>query len=152
MTKKYSEFEKLVVKLLNEADSGVKSSYFFHGEANDAYDESSYWDGVAEFNEILQSHGINFEQKERFGGEGQGDDYYSVYHFFTKTDECYIEFSGWYQSYNGAGCFDIPPLYTTSLISAWSMSETMSCTSILFPGPPVGRASITSVHGTPLLS
>lgn len=102
MTKKHSEFEKLVVKLLNEADGDVTSSYFFQGEANDIYDECRYWDGVEEFNEILQSHGINFEQKEHFGGEGQGDDYYSVYRFFTNTDECYIKFSGWYQSYSGS--------------------------------------------------
>ena len=101
MTKKYSEFEKLVVKLLNEADGDVKAGYFFQGDAGDVHDESRYWEDVNEFNEILQSHGINFEQKEHFGGEGQGDDYYSVYRFFTKTDDCYIKFSGWYQSYSG---------------------------------------------------
>lgn len=102
MTKKYSEFEELVVKLLNEADNEVKYRYFFEGEASDVYDDGRYWDGVAEFNEILQSHGINFERKEQFGGEGEGEDYYSVYSFFTNTDECYIKFSGWYQSYSGS--------------------------------------------------
>lgn len=102
MTKEHSEFEKLVVKLLHEAEYEVKSGYFFQGEANTNSDKSRYWDGVKEFNGILQSHKINFERKEKFGGEGEGEDYYSVYRFFTDTDECYIKFSGWYQSYSGS--------------------------------------------------
>ena len=101
MTKKYSEFENLVVRFLNEVDSVVRSGYFFYGEAEGNRDTTQYYDGVKEFNEILQSHGIDFEQKDQFGGEGQGEDYYSVYRFFTKEDECYIKFSGRYQSYSG---------------------------------------------------
>lgn len=102
MAKKYNEFENLVVRFLNEADSGVRSGYFFYGEAKDNRDTTRYYDGVKEFNKILQSHGIDFEQKDQFGGEGQGEDYYSVYRFFTAEDECYIKFGGWYQSYSGA--------------------------------------------------
>jgi hypothetical protein len=37
---------------------------------------------------------------EQFGGEGQGDNYYSVYHF--EDHDVYIQFQGWYASHHGS--------------------------------------------------
>ena len=43
---------------------------------------------------------------DSYGGEGQGETYYKVYHF--KNHDVYIRIDGFYQSYNGAE-FDNPP-------------------------------------------
>ena len=37
---------------------------------------------------------------EQYGGEGQGDTYYSVYHFVDH--DVYIRFDGWYASHHGS--------------------------------------------------
>lgn len=40
--------------------------------------------------------------EQRFGGEGQGEEYFSVYKFTDGESEEYVKFDGWYASYNGA--------------------------------------------------
>ncbi len=40
------------------------------------------------------------ELVEQHGGEGEGDDYYTVYHF--KDHDVWIQFQGWYASYHGS--------------------------------------------------
>ena len=50
---------------------------------------------------------LKFEFVEHYGGQGQGDEYWTVYKFTTQNDEApneefYIQFEGFYQSYNGA--------------------------------------------------
>lgn len=37
---------------------------------------------------------------EQFGGEGDGDNYYAVYHFIDH--DVYIRFQGWYASHHGS--------------------------------------------------
>lgn len=37
---------------------------------------------------------------DHYGGEDQGSDYYTIWHF--PAADVYIKFEGWYQSYNGA--------------------------------------------------
>ena len=40
---------------------------------------------------------------DSFGGEGMGDQYWSVYQFISHQGEvAYVKFYGWYQSYNGS--------------------------------------------------
>lgn len=39
------------------------------------------------------------EMIEQFGGEGKGDDYFTVYHFVDHA--VYISFNGWYASHIG---------------------------------------------------
>ena len=41
-----------------------------------------------------------FEMVARHGGEGKGDQYWSVYHF--DNHDVYIKFGGWYASHHGA--------------------------------------------------
>lgn len=43
--------------------------------------------------------GLDWEEVEQYGGEGQGDTWYSV-KYFSKHD-IYIKVDGYYQSYNG---------------------------------------------------
>lgn len=52
-----------------------------------------------EFLDALKSLG-DFECVDRYGGEGFGEWYWSVYHF--KTHDIFIKFDGWYQSYHGS--------------------------------------------------
>jgi len=40
------------------------------------------------------------EMIEQFGGEGHGDDYWTVYHFIDH--DVYISFDGWYASHHGS--------------------------------------------------
>jgi hypothetical protein len=79
-----------------------------HGVINDFFQseisEKTNWDDKettqsrAEFAE----EGITFKHEDNFGGEGMGDEYWSVYSFTDKTDKVYVQFNGWYQSYNGS--------------------------------------------------
>lgn len=39
---------------------------------------------------------------DNHGGEGEGEDFWSVYKFTDGTDEVFVQFDGWYQSYNGS--------------------------------------------------
>lgn len=41
-----------------------------------------------------------YEMVEQYGGEGDGDDYYAVYHF--KDHGVYVKFQGWYASHHGS--------------------------------------------------
>jgi len=55
--------------------------------------------GYGDFNfDLLGLGGIKVV--DEYGGEGQGDDYWTVYHFVDH--DVYIRVEGWYSSYNGA--------------------------------------------------
>lgn len=44
---------------------------------------------------------------EHYGGEGQGETYYTVYSFLNPQGETvYIQLDGWYASYNGSEYID----------------------------------------------
>lgn len=95
--------ENKIKELLNEADSEVFQS-FFQSEFNE---EDNGWDddSVVEFRQELRKNKIKFEHVDCFGGEGMGEDYWSVYKFEsedTSDDFVYVKFQGWYQSYNGS--------------------------------------------------
>lgn len=60
--------------------------------------------------------GVTFECVNQYGGEGQGDDYYSVYRFVRGEEECYVQFQGSYTSYCGSeydDWFFVTPRETT---------------------------------------
>lgn len=88
-----------VTDLLNEADSDVIHE-FFHSELT----ESTRWDSdeVTEFRKKLSDAGIRFEHVDNYGGEEQGREYWSVYSFHDASHVVYVQFDGWYQSYNGS--------------------------------------------------
>lgn len=65
---------------------------------------------LEEFSEILS----DCKSVEEYGGEGQGDDYYQIYHF-PKLN-LYIKFQGWYTSHDGAEyqeCLEVEPKEVT---------------------------------------
>ena len=46
--------------------------------------------------------GISFEHIDNYGGEEMGREYWSVYAFHDEAHAVYVEFDGWYDSYNGS--------------------------------------------------
>ena len=56
-------------------------------------------DGYERLKEIYTQFGT-IEISDDFGGEGQGDDYWLVYHFVDH--DVYIKFEGWYASSVGS--------------------------------------------------
>jgi hypothetical protein len=89
-----------VSALLAEVDSDVESA-FHGGDAGPefyAYDE----DSVMEFKKQLAEAKISFELVDRYGGEDQGTDYWSVYSFTDGMQVVFIKFDGWYASYDGS--------------------------------------------------
>lgn len=86
-------------ELFIQASSNVRNS-FFQSEVDES---RKYLDEeVVEFLQELDSEGIKSEYVDNFGGEGQGDEYWSVYKFSKDDEIVHIKFNGWYQSYNGS--------------------------------------------------
>jgi hypothetical protein len=54
---------------------------------------------VGENVELLDQ--ITCEVATHHGGEGEGDQYYTVYEFNLNNESVYIKLNGWYQSYHG---------------------------------------------------
>lgn len=98
----------LVEQLLDAAkDDRDTISEFFHGdilqtppdgmlERRDSYKE------YFQFLDFVSELDLTFEFEDRYGGEGQGDEYWSVYKFSRGDEDVYVKFDGWYASYNGA--------------------------------------------------
>ena len=90
-------------KLLKSADSEVTNAFFFDDVSESSMDDQYLEDESREFFIELYKKGITFTNKESFGGEGMGDDYWTVYSFSNKEGEkVYVQFDGWYQSYSGS--------------------------------------------------
>jgi len=62
-------------------------SDFMHGDTYDVEENLCGW---------------NMNHVDSHGGEGQGENYWSVYKFEKDGNEVFIQFRGWYASYHGA--------------------------------------------------
>ena len=81
-------------KFLDENSSELESA-FFHESITDYGD-------FPEMEEELQQAGTAFECVEQEGGEGEGDQYHTVYKFTKGSEEVFVKFHGWYASYHGS--------------------------------------------------
>lgn len=88
MTQTTQSLKQKVAVILAESDSDVINQFF--------------WSDADEDNENFTEANVKFELEDSYGGEGQGEDYWTVYKFTDGTDEVFVKFSGWYQSYNGS--------------------------------------------------
>jgi hypothetical protein len=89
-----------VKELLDEACHNTLQSAFFNEEIDCGYGDDD------ELGDKLRNLSVAFECVEQHGGEGEGEDFYTVYKF-TKGDEViFVKFQGWYQSYNGSEMTD----------------------------------------------
>lgn len=75
----------------------------YGNSANDAFFyERVYAYSNVELTEAFANTNIQFSEVDQYGGEGQGDDYWIVYKFSRDDEVEYLQFDGWYSSYNGA--------------------------------------------------
>jgi hypothetical protein len=94
--------KEIVTKVLSsDVARKIIRSDLFCGEFRQ--DEEAY-DSVNDsaFKQELAEAGLIVEYVEQFGGEGHGDDYWSVYKFTKNDESCYVKFDGYYASYNGS--------------------------------------------------
>jgi hypothetical protein len=97
-----TNLKEFVTNLLHdEAYEDLIYDVLFHSEYNS---EPSEWDSDEEkgFRAALTEAGVVCQHEDNYGGEGQGDDYWSVYSFTRGDEKVYVKFNGWYASYNGA--------------------------------------------------
>jgi hypothetical protein len=85
----------------DDAYADFMSSSMFYSEYTA---EPREWgsDEEKEFRAALTEAGVVCQHEDNYGGEGQGDDYWSVYSFTRGDEKVYVKFNGWYASYNGA--------------------------------------------------
>ena len=84
--------------ILDAAPSGVINEFFeswFNPEVTE-YDDDEH----IKFKKSLD--GIKVLNEDSHGGEGEGEDYWSVYKFSKDGQDVYVKFQGWYASYQGA--------------------------------------------------
>lgn len=101
-----------ILEILNDVEE--IASQFFNDEVNTVESVLNhpkwYSDEFIEFVSLLQLNGVDFVQKEQFGGEGMGDEFWCVYAFTTKDETFFVKFDGSYASYCGAEyseCFEV---------------------------------------------
>jgi len=87
--------------LLDTAGSEVLNAFFGSDtpEINKWTDEGSE---TEVFVNTAKGLNIDYEHVDNHGGEGEGEDYWSVFQFTHENDSVYVQFNGSYQSYNGA--------------------------------------------------
>lgn len=67
----------------------------YYENAGEIFDDEEHAEFKAEYAKLG-----NVEMMEQFGGEGDGDQYWAVYHF--KDHGVYVQFDGWYASHYGS--------------------------------------------------
>ena len=96
-----SSLKDKVQVLLDTAGSYVLGSFF----GSDAPEINKWTDDGSETEVFVNTtKGLNIEYThvDNYGGEGEGEDYWSVYKFTHGTDIVYVKFSGSYYSYSGS--------------------------------------------------
>ena len=96
--------KETVQSLLDETSNHVLESAFFHEGISDewALDDEDDQDSVDGVSKSLGEAGITFDCVEQEGGEGEGDQYHTVYKFTKGSEEVFVKFHGWYASYHGS--------------------------------------------------
>ena len=106
MTKKsLTKFQSEVQKLLNEFSEANKQFFNYEVDHSSGGSDSTWFDKEElEALSNLRTNGLNWSKvKSHGGGEGDGEECWSVYKFYNSEDDvAYIKFDGYYQSYNGS--------------------------------------------------
>ena len=120
MTKLNFEQLKELFDNFGEDDGDFDSRELINNFFQSEYDSSDYNELIEELSddsarlETILAIGP-WEQMDSYGGEGSGDDYWSVYYF--SIHDIYIQFDGWYASSYGSeyqGMFRVYPRQVTS--------------------------------------
>lgn len=103
-----------IMKVLEEKIENVDE--FAYGDFGDKkFPKAKY--GTPEYKIITIPELGDIEEVDQYGGEGQGETWYSVKHF--KDHDVYIKVSGYYASYDGVSfdgwedCIEVKPQQKT---------------------------------------
>lgn len=93
-------FKDKIAALLAEVDREVINELFIGKFTPKEYS----WESteITQFRKVLKDNDISFDLVDRYGGEDQGSDYWSVYSFSDGMQVVFIQFQGWYASYEGS--------------------------------------------------
>jgi len=94
------DLEKFVQQLLVDCDGDVRSG-LFHSEISPTRPQYCS-DAEFKFRNKLETAAVSLAHEDSYGGEGQGEDFWSVYSFSNGDRTVYVKFDGWYRSYSGA--------------------------------------------------
>jgi hypothetical protein len=89
-----------IKELFDTQDDTTVEKLFFRSDVS--HDHRFDQACLTAFKAELNKAGIEFNQEAKHGGEGMGDEYWSVYSFSKGVEKVYVKFDGWYQSYNGS--------------------------------------------------
>jgi len=95
-----NNLKEQVAVLLAESDSEILRDFFNSDTPVEDWEYNS--EATNEFLLKESSLCILHKYVDSFGGEGQGEMYWSVYKFTKGTEAVYVKFNGSYQSYNGS--------------------------------------------------
>lgn len=84
------------------SDSVLEDAFFDECITDGYYDSDEDEESVGAVAKALKDAGIEYECVEQEGGEGEGDQYYTVYKFTKDGEEQFVKFNGWYASYHGS--------------------------------------------------
>ena len=78
----------------------------FLNENNNTCKHLMWEDSTEEFEELITKLGVGISSVDSYGGEGQGQEFWSVIKFFEIDNKekpfMHIRFNGWYASYHGS--------------------------------------------------
>lgn len=100
-------------ELFTDNDNGPRD--YFADEFYTTTNIANYEGKDVEFVKKIKELG-RVKRIDSYGGEGYGDDYWSVYHFVDH--DVYIKFDGFYQSYEGSTyeeMFEVEPVEVTKI-------------------------------------
>lgn len=101
-TNQTKTLKETVEEIIKSANRDTVNYCFFEAEGLEPFNGKFYYAGQEDTYNALQEAGITVEFADRYGGEGKGDDYWSVYKFSKGDEAFYVKFDGWYASYNGS--------------------------------------------------
>ena len=94
--------KSIVNEILSNAEGDVINYCFFQQDGIGPYNGEFYYKGQEDTYNALQEAGITAECADSYGGEGQGENYWTIYEFSNGNESVYVQFDGWYASYNGS--------------------------------------------------
>jgi len=113
-----TNFANDLIRALDCIESPLSEDYGDGPIARDFFMWSgNHWDTSEPYDdtpEEWKNMNVSFTCVDSYGGEGMGDEYWSVYKFTDNNtgEEVYVKFDGWYASYEGAtygNCFVVQP-------------------------------------------
>lgn len=97
-----TEIEQLKDDIDAIIDGEYDDSDSYYNSVEEEFFQSEYDDSDNALSLAFYEKNITVKHEANYGGEGEGDQYWSVYSFARGDVKVYLKFDGWYQSYNGS--------------------------------------------------